>query len=57
MTPDQVSAAFAGASELARQRNNAVGSRNSITTKDFGRTTSVADINKRNREFWSQGRQ
>jgi len=57
MTPDQVAAAFTGASELARQRNNAVGSRTSITTKDFGRTTSVADINKRNRDFWSQGRQ
>ncbi|MDH0638204.1 DUF2213 domain-containing protein [Pseudomonas sp. GD03860] len=57
MTPEQVSAAFTGASELARQRNNAAGTRNSITTKDFGRTASVADINKRNREFWSQGRQ
>lgn len=57
MTADQVAAAFTGASELAKQRNNAAGTRTSITTKDFGRTTSVSDINKRNREFWSQGRQ
>jgi len=44
---------FVGASELMRQANNARGVRQGITTKDFGRASSVSDINRRNREFWT----
>ncbi len=47
-------AVFVGASELMRAKNNASGARSSVTTKDFGRVTSVADINARNREFWAK---
>lgn len=57
LTADQVSAAFVGASELLKARNNAAGARQSITTKDFGRPGDVAAMNARNREFWKgQGR-
>ena len=57
LTADQVASAFVGASELLKARNNARGSRQSITTKDFGRPGDVAAMNARNREFWKgQGR-
>jgi hypothetical protein len=57
LTSDQVSAVFVGASELAKARNNNVGTRTTINTKDFGRAPlSVDAINKANREFWNQGR-
>lgn len=52
MTADQVSAAFAGASELAKLSNNNQGTRTSTNTKDFGRTRSIADINAANKAFW-----
>ncbi|WP_312817542.1 DUF2213 domain-containing protein [Pseudomonas sp.] len=52
MTADQVSAAFAGASELAKLSNNSQGTRTSTNTKDFGRTRSIADINAANKAFW-----
>ena len=46
-------AAFIGASELIRQRNNSAGARSGISTRDFGRPpASIADINKSNRQFW-----
>jgi len=48
-----VNAAFMGASELMKQANNGNASRNAISTKDFGRVTTVADINKRNQEYWA----
>jgi len=47
-------AVFVGAAELMRAKNNASGIRHSVTTKDFGKATSVADINARNREFWAK---
>lgn len=54
LTNDQVSTAFMGASELAKTRNNMSTTRPSIGTKDFGRAPlSVAEINQRNKEFWS----
>lgn len=57
LTADQVSAVFVGASELAKARNNNVGTRNSHATKDFGRAPlSVDAINKANKEFWNPGR-
>ncbi|MFJ4349457.1 DUF2213 domain-containing protein [Pseudomonas sp. NPDC089428] len=52
MTADQVSAAFTGASELAKLSNNSQGTRTSTNTKDFGRTRSIADINAANKAFW-----
>lgn len=54
MTADQVSAAFAGASELAKLSNNSQGTRTSTTTKDFGRTRSISDINSANKAFWNK---
>lgn len=50
-----IDAAFAGASELIKQQNNARGVRSGIKTSDFGRTAPTpADINARNRAFWTQ---
>lgn len=54
MTADQVSAAFTGASELAKLSNNSQGTRTSTTTKDFGRTRSISDINAANKHFWNK---
>ncbi|MBH3360750.1 DUF2213 domain-containing protein [Pseudomonas guariconensis] len=54
MTADQVSAAFTGASELAKLSNNNQGARTSTTTKDFGRPQSIADINAANKAFWNK---
>ncbi|MDR0066922.1 hypothetical protein RFX60_06320, partial [Acinetobacter sp. 11520] len=49
-----IDAAFAGASELIKQQNNAKGIRSGIKTTDFGRAAPTpAEINKRNREFWT----
>lgn len=54
MTADQVAAAFIGATELAKNMNNATGTRSSVSTKDFGRAPiSAAEINQRNRDYWS----
>jgi uncharacterized protein len=49
----EVPGVFNGAAELMRIRNNDRGARGSVTTKDFGRSTSVADINAANRKFWA----
>lgn len=46
-------AAFIGASELMRERNNAKGARSGVTTRDFGRAVTGADINARNKAFWA----
>jgi hypothetical protein len=54
MTADQVSAAFAGASELAKLSNNSQGTRTTANTKDFGRTRSISDINSANKAFWNK---
>ncbi|MDE3320737.1 DUF2213 domain-containing protein [Acinetobacter nosocomialis] len=49
-----VDAAFIGASELIKQKNNSAGVRSGISTKDFGRAPiTPAEINKRNREHWA----
>lgn len=44
---------FNGASELVRVRNNDAQRIQGIRTSDFGKTTSVADINARNKAFWA----
>ncbi|RZG78616.1 DUF2213 domain-containing protein [Acinetobacter sp. WCHAc060033] len=51
-----IDAAFIGASELIKQKNNTAGVRSGISTRDFGRAPATpADINARNREFWNKG--
>lgn len=51
----QLNAAFMAASELMKHKNNAGGAnRTQASTRDFGRATTVSDINKANREFWSK---
>ena len=54
LTLDSLQMAFNGASEMIKAQNNAKGVRNAISTKDFGKTTTPADINARNRELWAQ---
>ncbi len=52
-----VDAAFIGASELIKQQNNTAGVRHGISTKDFGQAPMTIDeMNKRNREYWKQGK-
>lgn len=53
LTGDSLNAVFVGAAELTRVQNNANGIRAGVSTKDFGRTNTVAEINARNREFWA----
>lgn len=53
LTGDALLGVFSGAAELARHKNNTRGIRSGVSTKDFGRTLTVADINARNREFWA----
>lgn len=49
-----VDAAFIGASELIKQKNNSAGVRSGISTRDFGRAPiTPAEMNKRNREYWA----
>lgn len=57
MSAHTIDTAFVGASELIKHQNNAAGVRSGISTKDFGRApASPADINARNRAFWSKGK-
>ncbi|KAF1069144.1 MAG: hypothetical protein GAK45_01165 [Pseudomonas citronellolis] len=56
LTADQVATVFTGASELAKVRNNDKGARSQASTRDFGGTTTIADINRRNQEHWAQAR-
>lgn len=49
-----VHAAFIGAANLIKARNNDNQSRVSVTVKDFGKTTDVASLNKTNRDFWAK---
>ena len=53
LTGDSLNAVFVGAAELTRVQNNANGIRSGVSTKDFGRTNSVDEINARNRDFWA----
>lgn len=57
LTGDALSAAFTGAAELARVKNNdAQRGNDRLHTKDFGRATDPQSINARNREFWAKAR-
>lgn len=48
-----VDALFIAASEIVKSINNANGTPMSASVKDFGAVKTVADINLRNREIWS----
>ncbi|WP_303678305.1 DUF2213 domain-containing protein [Ralstonia mannitolilytica] len=48
-----VHAAFMGASEMVKGQNNGSASKAGVTTKDFGKARTVADINAANRKFWA----
>lgn len=48
-----VHATFMGASELMKAQNNGRAHDTAAKTKDFGKPTTVADINKRNSQFWA----
>lgn len=48
-----VHAAFMGASELIRAKNNDGNGRTAVNTKDFGKSSSVHDINAQNKAFWA----
>ena len=49
-----LNATFVGAANVMRAQNNDGTHRASLTTRDFGRSTSVSDINARNREFYAK---
>ncbi|UGB46990.1 DUF2213 domain-containing protein [Frateuria edaphi] len=46
-------AAFIGAANLMKARNNDQHTRVSVNVTDFGKTTDVASINTKNRDFWA----
>lgn len=54
LTGDALMGVFNGSAELMKTRNNDSGVRSGITTQDFGRATTAADINRRNAEFWAR---
>lgn len=49
-----VHAAFMGASELVKAQNNGKSHSQAVSTKDFGKARTVADINAANRKFWDR---
>jgi uncharacterized protein len=53
LPPGVVHATFMGASELMKAQNNGRAHDSVAKTKDFGKPTTVADINKRNSQFWA----
>ncbi|OWT69270.1 hypothetical protein CEY04_27590 [Achromobacter sp. HZ28] len=52
MDASAVATIFNGAAALRRHQNNTSGARSGISTRDFGRATTVASINDQNRKFW-----
>ena len=54
MPLSQLNLAFMAASELMKQHNNGgAATRANVSTRDFGRPISAADVNKRNAAFWN----
>lgn len=53
LTGDALMGVFNGAAELMRIKNNDAGGRHGISTKDFGKAVTPADMNARNRAFWA----
>lgn len=54
MSAPMLHAAFIGAANLMKARNNDSHTRVSVSVKDFGKTTDVASLNKTNRDFWAK---
>lgn len=52
MDSSSVSTIFNGAAALRRHQNNTSGVRSGISTRDFGRPSTVSSINEQNRKFW-----
>lgn len=52
MDASSVSTIFNGAAALRRHQNNTSGVRSGISTRDFGRPSTVSSINEQNRKFW-----
>ncbi|MDW3684896.1 DUF2213 domain-containing protein [Cupriavidus sp. CV2] len=48
-----VHATFMGASELVKAQNNASAGSGQVKTRDFGKASTVADINAANRKYWA----
>lgn len=57
MAAPTVAIIFTGASELIRQKNNAGGTRDKLTVRDFGKTVTPASINAANAKFWADRKQ
>lgn len=53
MPAQVVDAIFTGAAELMRAKNNAGASSGKVSTRDFGKVKTIADINEQNRKFWA----
>ncbi|MDN7433699.1 DUF2213 domain-containing protein [Burkholderia multivorans] len=53
MPAQVVDAIFTGAAELMRAKNNADSSSGKVSTRDFGKVKTIADINEQNRKFWA----
>ncbi|MCA8249252.1 DUF2213 domain-containing protein [Burkholderia multivorans] len=53
MPAQVVDAIFTGAAELMRAKNNAGSSSGKVSTRDFGKVKTIADINEQNRKFWA----
>ncbi|VVE79386.1 DUF2213 domain-containing protein [Pandoraea sputorum] len=49
-----VHATFTGAAELMKARNNSGAVSGKVSTRDFGKRKSVADINAENRKYWGR---
>lgn len=55
LTGREVMHVFTSAAEVQRVKNNAAFRPNAVKTVDFGKPTSVEDIQNLNREFWANG--
>ena len=55
LTGDSLMSVFVGAAEILRAQNTrrTAGAASTAATRDFGRASSVSDINSRNRDFWA----
>lgn len=57
LTGDSLADVYHGVASVVAAQNNASGSRRAAPTRDFGKATTVADINEKNRKFWDSRNQ
>ena len=57
LTGDSLTDVYHGVASVVAAQNNASGSRRAAPTRDFGKATTVADINEKNRKFWDSRNQ